>query len=194
MSRLVIVLTVMEREEGHPSYPSQSLYPAKGTTVGGGTDDPRRQHTHDAPPCHAACPRTQQRHAGLPRGRRLAHRVLSVAETVRALRGRWLASASTSRAAGPAAPDRAARRAADPGRGAGVADVGLRAHRGPPGPRVRDPRGPGHGPADPATLGPAAPTGSPGTARAPQRRDLWAAHRADAAAARPRPGCSEPAS
>jgi transposase len=40
LSRLVIVSTAMERDEGHPSYPSQSLYPAKGTTVGGEWDDP----------------------------------------------------------------------------------------------------------------------------------------------------------
>ena len=77
---------------------------------------PRRQHTHDAPACHAAGPRTQQHHAGLPRGRHLAHRVLSVADTLRALRRRWLASAAAPRPAGPAAPDRAALRAADPER------------------------------------------------------------------------------
>jgi hypothetical protein len=55
MSRLVIVLTVtMEKEEGHRSYPSQSVHPAKGPTVGGGNDDPRGEHTRNAPARHAA--------------------------------------------------------------------------------------------------------------------------------------------
>src|SRR5262249_29040620 len=182
----------MEREEGHPSYPSQSLYPAKGTTMGGGWDDPRRQHTHDAPACHAARPGTAQRDAGLPGGRDLAHPVLSLANTLRALWHRRVASPATSGTTGPAAPDDPAHGAADPGRGARVAHVGLRADRRPPGPRVRDARGPRDGAAAPAPVRPAAPPGSAGAARAPQCRDLWAADRADAAAARPGSPCPQP--
>src|SRR5262245_43018652 len=96
-----------------------------------------------------------------------------------------VASPAPSGPTGSAAPDHAADRAADPGRGAGVAHVGLRTDRGPPGPRVRTARGPGDCATAPAPFRPAAPPGSPGAARAPQCRDLWAAHRADAAAARP---------
>src|SRR5437773_6882263 len=40
VSGLVIVLTLpVNEEEGHRPYLSQSAYPAKGTTVGGRTDD-----------------------------------------------------------------------------------------------------------------------------------------------------------
>jgi hypothetical protein len=89
-----------------------------------------------------------------------------VAATLRALWCRRPASAAPPRAAGPTPPDRAAPRAADNRRGAGMADVGLWAPRGAPRPRVRDSRG---------------------------RRDLPAAHRADPAATRSRPGPAEPA-
>src|SRR5262245_39053449 len=185
VSRLVIVLTAMEREKGHPSYHSKSLYPAKGRTVGDTRGAPRRQRAHDAPACHAARRGTAQRDVGLPGGRDLAHRVLSLANTLRALWARRVASPAPSGPTGSAAPDHAADRAADPGRGAGVAHVGLRTDRRPPGPRVRTARGPGDCATAPAPFRPAAPPGSPGAARAPQCRDLWAAHRADAAAARP---------
>src|SRR5215470_20347930 len=139
VSRLVIVLTAMERQEGHPSYPSQSLYPAKGTTVGGREDDPRRQHTDDAPACHAARPRAEQRHAGLPGGGHLAHPVLSLAETIRAVRSGWAASATAAGAARPAAADRGPHSAFDPERGAGVANLGLWPSDSPPRARARPP-------------------------------------------------------
>src|SRR5947208_16823174 len=47
---LVIVLTLqMRRKEGHPAYRSQSEPPpGRGTTLGGSTDDPRRQRTRTA--------------------------------------------------------------------------------------------------------------------------------------------------
>src|SRR5215472_13489827 len=186
MSRLVIVLTVMEREEGDRSYPSQSLYPAKGPTVGGGTDDPRREHTRDAAARHAACPGTAQRHVGLSGGRHLAHRVLSVAGAARALPSRWPASSTPPRPAGPTSAARAPRRAAAPGRGAGLADLGLWARRRSAGPRVQDSCSPGDRPTLPVTDGSAAPPGSPRPARAPQRGHLRAAHRTD-------PGGSSPA-
>src|SRR5437879_9378031 len=49
LSGLVIVLTLpVNEEEGHLPYLYQSAYPAKGTTVGGRTDDPRRERTRDA--------------------------------------------------------------------------------------------------------------------------------------------------
>jgi len=117
--------------------------------------------------------------------RDLAHPVLSLANALRALWARWIASPATSDPPGPAAPAHPAQGTADPGRGARVAHVGLRADRRPPGSRVRDARGPRNSAAAPAPVRPAAPAGSPGAARAPQCRDLWAAHRADAAAARP---------
>jgi energy-coupling factor transporter ATP-binding protein EcfA2 len=50
LSRLVIVLTLaMEQDEGHRSYPSQSVHPAKGPIVGGGNDGPRPEHSRDVP-------------------------------------------------------------------------------------------------------------------------------------------------
>src|SRR5206468_6764727 len=55
LSGLVIVLTLpVNEEEGHRPYLSQSAYPAKGTTVGGRTDDPRRERTRDALARHRA--------------------------------------------------------------------------------------------------------------------------------------------
>src|SRR5437867_9189797 len=55
LSGLVIVLTLPVNErEGLRPYLSQSEYPAKGTTVGGRTDDPRRERTRDAPARHRA--------------------------------------------------------------------------------------------------------------------------------------------
>src|SRR5207249_5097843 len=55
VSGLVIVLTLpVNEEEGHRPYLSQSAYPAKGTTVGGRTDDPRREHLRPAEHADAA--------------------------------------------------------------------------------------------------------------------------------------------
>src|SRR5438552_12117843 len=68
MSGLVIVLTLpVNEEEGHRPYLSQSAYPAKGTTVGGRTDDPRRERTRNAPARHRARANARQCHRGVPR-------------------------------------------------------------------------------------------------------------------------------
>src|SRR5438034_10117821 len=65
MSGLVIVLTLpVNEEEGHLPYLSQSAYPAKGTTVGGRTDDPRRERTRNALARHRARAGDGQRQRG----------------------------------------------------------------------------------------------------------------------------------
>src|SRR2546425_6176105 len=76
MSRVVIVLTLQTRkEEGHLAYRSQSDNPLQGTTLGGSTDDPGRQHTRTAAARHAAGARGG-RERGLPRSGDLPHGVL----------------------------------------------------------------------------------------------------------------------
>src|SRR2546425_1124618 len=89
VSGLVIVLTLPVNErEGLRPYLSQSEYPAKGTTVGGRTDDPRRERTRDAPARHRARAGARQRQPGVPRTGDLPDGVLSLAQTLGTLRGR----------------------------------------------------------------------------------------------------------
>src|SRR5947208_8033733 len=89
VSGLVIVLTLpVNEEEGHLSYLSQSAYPAKGTTVGGRTDDPRRERTRNALARHRARAGAGQRQRGVPRAGDLADRLLSLAQPAGTLRGR----------------------------------------------------------------------------------------------------------
>src|SRR6266446_6750662 len=89
VSGLVIVLTLpVNEEEGHRPYLSQSAYPAKGTTVGGRTDDPRRERTRDALARHRARAGAGQRQRGVPRAGDLADRLLSLAQPAGTLRGR----------------------------------------------------------------------------------------------------------
>src|SRR5688500_20272420 len=77
LSGLVIVLTLrVNEEEGHLPYLSQSAYPAKGTTVGGRTDDPRPERTRDAAARHRARAGERQRQRGVPRDGDLANGVL----------------------------------------------------------------------------------------------------------------------
>src|SRR5437879_3427747 len=79
VSGLVIVLTLpVNEEEGHLSYLSQSAYPAKGTTVGGRTDDPRRERTRNAPARHRARAGARQRQRGGSRAGDLGDDFLSV--------------------------------------------------------------------------------------------------------------------
>src|SRR5438876_11888575 len=88
MSGLVIVLTLpVNEEEGHLSYLSQSAYPAKGTTVGGRTDDPRRERTRNAPARHRARAGARQRQRGVSRAGALAAGFLPLAPTAGTLRG-----------------------------------------------------------------------------------------------------------
>src|SRR5439155_11039146 len=122
VSGLVIVLTLpVNEEEGHRPYLSQSAYPAKGTTVGGRTDDPRRERTRNAPARHRARAGARQRQRGVSRAGDLADGFLSLAPTAGTLRGRRR----------PPAP------AAGPGRTPGDDDAGGRT----PGARDRDQRG-----------------------------------------------------
>src|SRR3982075_1308760 len=75
-----IVLTLVTRNsEGHLAYRSQSEPPrGKGTTLGGSTDDPRREGTRTAVACHPAGGAGGQCQPGLPGGGRLPRPVLSV--------------------------------------------------------------------------------------------------------------------
>src|SRR3982074_1516557 len=108
VSGLVIVLTLpVNEQEGHLSYLSQSGSPAKETTVGGRTDDPRRERTRNAPARHRARASTGQRQRGVPRAGHLADGLLSMAPTPGTLRGRRRApppAACTGRAPGGGGP------------------------------------------------------------------------------------------
>jgi len=89
LSWVELVLTLVTvKEEAHLAYLSQSEYPAKGSTVGGRTDDPGRQHTRTSAACHTPQPRAGQCQCRLPGGQDLPDSVLSLAEAVRALRAR----------------------------------------------------------------------------------------------------------
>src|SRR5262249_7819610 len=125
MSGLGIVLTVAVNErEGHLPYLSQSGTPAKEPTVGGRTDDPRRERTRNAPARHRARTGAWQRQRRLPRAGDLPDALLSVAQTAGTLWGR-------RRASPPAAPPARRRRSScgDPARG-GAAGAGYRDQRG----------------------------------------------------------------
>src|SRR5437870_8435196 len=127
VSGLVIVLTLpVNEEEGHRPYLSQSAYPAKGTTVGGRTDDPRRERTRDALARHRARAGAGQRQRGVPRAGDLADRLLSLAPTAGTLRGRRRAPAPAARPGGAPGGDGARSGAA------GARDRDQRGHLGVP--------------------------------------------------------------
>src|SRR3989442_12455879 len=139
VSGLVIVLTLpVNEEEGHRPYLSQSAYPAKGTTVGGRTDDPRRERTRDALARHRARAGAGQRQRGVPRAGDLADRLLSLAQPAGTLRGRRRAPAPAARPAGAPRGDGARR---------GAAGARVTGHGGPPG------RRPERGPPPPGLAG-----------------------------------------
>src|SRR5437879_12369919 len=122
MSGLVIVLTLpVNEEEGHLPYLSQSAYPAKGTTVGGRTDDPRRERTRNAPARHRARAGAGQRQRGVPRAGDLADGLLSLAPTAGTLWGRRRPPTPPARPGGASGGDGARR---------GAARVGDRDQRG----------------------------------------------------------------
>src|SRR5712691_9812807 len=106
----------MEMKEGHPAYRSQSDYPGKGTTLGGRTNDPRREHTRDAAAGDPARDRGRCER-GLSGSGDLAAAVLSMAKATDGLWRRRTASPAALRAAGAPAAARAPGRAADPRRG-----------------------------------------------------------------------------
>src|SRR5437667_1449683 len=127
VSGLVIVLTLpVNEEEGHRPYLSQSAYPAKGTTVGGRTDDPRRERTRDALARHRARAGAGQRQRGVPRAGDLADRLLSLAQPAGTLRGRRRAPAPAARPGGAPGGDGARSGAA------GARDRDQRGHLGLP--------------------------------------------------------------
>src|SRR2546427_5266977 len=106
LSGLVIVLTLLvNEEEGHRPYLSQSDNPTKGTTVGGRTDDPRRERTRDALARHRARAGAGQRQRGVPRAGDLADRLLSLAPTAGTLWGRRRAPAPAARPGGASGGD-----------------------------------------------------------------------------------------
>src|SRR5260370_39036799 len=78
VSRAGIVLTLVTRNsEGHLAYRSQSEPPrGRGTTLGGSTDDPRREGTRPAAACHPAGGAVGQCQPGLPGGGDLPRPVL----------------------------------------------------------------------------------------------------------------------
>src|SRR5918993_1644637 len=100
-------------KEGHLSYRPQSDNPGKGTTLGGETDDPRREHTGDAAAGDPPGGRAGQCDGRLSRGGDLAHAVLSLARAADVVRRRRIASAPSRRSprayvaadAGRGAPD-----------------------------------------------------------------------------------------
>src|SRR3989441_7665413 len=127
LSGLVIMLTLLvNEEEGHRPYRSQSDNPTKGTTVGGRTDDPRRERTRDALARHRARAGAGQRQRGVPRAGDLADRLLSLAPTAGTLWGRRRAPAPAARPGGAPGGDGARSGAA------GARDRGQRGHLGLP--------------------------------------------------------------
>src|SRR3989475_12712341 len=127
LSGLVIVLTLpVNEEEGHRPYLSQSDNPTKGTTVGGRTDDPRRERTRDALARHRARAGAGQRQRGVPRAGDLADRLLSLAPTAGTLWGRRRAPAPAARPGGAPGGDGARSGAA------GARDRDQRGHLGVP--------------------------------------------------------------
>src|SRR5258705_6467100 len=104
LSRAGIVLTLVTRNsEGHLAYRSQSEPPrGRGTTLGGSTDDPRREGTRPAVACHPAGGAVGQCQPGLPRGGDLPRPVLPLARAGGALPPGRGASPAGSRPTPPA--------------------------------------------------------------------------------------------
>src|SRR2546425_11872264 len=120
----------MASEEGHPAYRSQSDYPLQGTTLGGSTDDPRRQRTRTAAARDTTRAGGGQRQRGVPRAGDLAHPVLPLAPTLGALwdgRGASAPAERRSRSSDSSGPGSRTRGA---GAGDQYGDLGLRAARG----------------------------------------------------------------
>jgi len=135
LSGLELVLTLArDKREGHRPYLSQSAYPAKGTTVGGRTDDPRRERTRNAPARHRARARARQCQRGVPRAGDLSDTVLSLAQPPGTLRGRWRPSAPPARPSGPPGGDAAGSGAAGARDRDQRGDLGLPPDRRLPGP------------------------------------------------------------
>src|SRR5258705_8512178 len=192
MSRVGIVLTLVTRNsEGHLAYRSQSEPPrGRGTTLGGSTDDPRREGTRPAAACHPAGGAVGQGQPGLPRGGDLARPVLPLAPAIGALRPGWGPSAPTPGAVWPPGVVGAGDRTAAAERGGQRGDVGRESDRRIPAPSLAAARGAQHGAASPAARGAGDTPAAADRARAPRPADGRLAHRTDAPhpeAAPPRP-------
>src|SRR2546425_9204268 len=162
LSGLVIVLTLpVNEEEGHLPYLSQSAYPTKGTTVGGRTDDPRRERTRDALARHRARAGAGQRQRGVPRAGDLADRLLSLAQPAGTLRGRRRAPAPAARPGGAPGGDGARSGAAGARDRDQRGHLGLPTDRGLPRPDLAGALGAQHraAAAGPGRAGPAARAG-----------------------------------
>src|SRR5260370_14551987 len=111
VSRVELVLTLLSRkEEGHLAYRSQSDNPLQGTTLGGSTDDPGREHTRDATACHAAGG-DDGRQRGVPGSWDLPHVVRALAPATAAVWRRCSASPLVGSAPRGLRPGAAGRRA-----------------------------------------------------------------------------------
>ena len=156
MSGLELVLTLaMDKREGHLPYLSQSGTPANETTVGGRTDDPRRERTRNAPARHRARAGGRQRQRRLSRAGHLPDALLSLAQAAGTVWDRWCPSAPAASAAG-ASGDHAAGGGAPGARDRHqCGDVGLPSDRGLSGPGLASAPGAQHGAAAAAPGGPA---------------------------------------
>src|SRR5262249_52161284 len=144
-------------------YLSQSEYPAKGTTVGGRTDDPRRERTRDAPARHRTRANAGQRQRGVPRAGNLADGLLSLAQTPGTLRGGRRPPAPAAWPSGTSGGDGPGSRAARAGDRDQRRHLGVPTDRGLPGADLAGAPGAQHGAA-------AAAPGRPGhAARAADR-------------------------
>src|SRR5712671_7883894 len=155
VSRAGIVLTLVTRNsEGHLAYRSQSEPPrGRGTTLGGSTDDPRREGTRTAAACHPAGGAVGQGQPGLPGGGHLPRPVLSVAPAAGALRTGRRASAPAPSPARPTGAAGAGDGAVAAQRGGQRRDLGRESDRGVSAAPLAAPRGPRHRAARPAARG-----------------------------------------
>src|ERR1700716_490271 len=188
-----IVLTLVTRNsEGHLAYRSQSEPPrGKGTTLGGSTDDPRREGTRTAVACHPAGGAVGQCQSGLPGGGYLPRPVLSMAPTAGALRAGRRPSTPTPSPARRTGAAGAGDRAAAAERGGQRRDLGGEPDRGVSAAPLAAARGAQHGAAGPAAGGAGDAPAAADRPRAPRPADGGVAHRTDAP--RPQAGPAWPA-
>src|SRR5258705_13661118 len=189
LSRAGIVLTLVTRNsEGHLAYRSQSEPPrGRGTTLGGSTDDPRRQGTWTAPASHPAGRAAGQRQPGVPGGRDLAGPVLSLAPAAGAGWAGWRASAPAPGPARAAGAVGGRDRAAAAERGRQRRDLGGGPDRGGSAPPLAAARGPHHRAAGLAARGAGDTPAAAPRARASGPADGGPAHGAHAPGAGARP-------
>src|SRR5215471_942451 len=170
----MVLTLVTGNSEGHLAYRSQSDNPLQGTTLGGATDDPRREGTRTAPACHPTCSSARQCQSGLPGGRDLPRAVLSLAAAGGALWPRRHTSpsaASPSRPTGGTGPRNGA---AAVERGGECRDVGRRPDCHLRGPALGPARGLQYGATGPAAGRPGHAAATADRPRASRPADRWA--------------------